>query len=162
METPWNHRYAQRTQRMGSSVIRELLKFTELPEIISFAGGMPAPEVFPLEEIKRACIHVLDNLGPQSLQYGTTEGYLPLREQICRHTERYGIKIGPENVMIVLPNTDIYYWFIQRIRWGAVPRGVEVTYYRSDKTLGVPCDRRVMICLSMPFTPNGSHLWLAH
>ena len=100
METPWNHRYAQRTQRMGSSVIRELLKFTELPEIISFAGGMPAPEVFPLEEIKRACIHVLDNLGPQSVQYGTTEGYLPLREQICRHTERYGIKIGPENVMI--------------------------------------------------------------
>lgn len=69
---------------------------------------------------------------------------------------------SPENVIVVLPNRDIYYWFIERIKWGAVPKGIDVTYYRSDKTLGVPCDRRIMICLSMPFTPNGSHLWLAH
>jgi 2-aminoadipate transaminase len=48
MQTPWDHRYAQRTQRMASSAIRELLKYTELPDIISFAGGMPAPDVFRL------------------------------------------------------------------------------------------------------------------
>ena len=53
MQTPWEYRYAHRTQKMGSSVIRELLKFTEQPDIISFAGGLPAPEVFPLKEFRK-------------------------------------------------------------------------------------------------------------
>src|SRR5512136_725463 len=94
METPWDHRYAQRTQRMGSSAIRELLKLTEDPEIISFAGGLPAPEVFPLKQIKEACNTVLDELGPVSLQYGSTEGYTPLRDMIARHTSRYACKVS--------------------------------------------------------------------
>jgi 2-aminoadipate transaminase len=100
MHTPWDHRYAQRTQRMGSSMIRELLKFTEQPDIISFAGGLPAPDVFPVEEFKRACDKVLTDLGPAALQYGATEGYLPLREMIVRHSVRYGIKVTAENVMV--------------------------------------------------------------
>lgn len=85
---------------MGSSIIRELLKWTEKPDIISFAGGLPAPEVFPLKEFREACNYVLDNCGPQALQYGTTEGYMPLREMIARHTSRYGIEITAENVLI--------------------------------------------------------------
>ena len=100
METPWDHRYAQRTQRMGSSAIRELLKLTEKPNIISFAGGLPAPEIFPVEEFSIACERVLRNYGPLALQYSTTEGYLPLREMIARHTARYGITITPENILI--------------------------------------------------------------
>lgn len=100
MHTPWDHRYAQRTQRMGSSAIRELLKYSEKPDIISFAGGLPAPDVFPVEEFTEACIRVLRDYGPQALQYGTTEGYLPLREMIARHTERYGINISPDNLLI--------------------------------------------------------------
>ncbi len=67
MHTPWDHRYAQRTQRMGSSVIRELLKLTEKPEIISFGGGLPAPDVFPVKEFKEACLRVLDDMGPIAL-----------------------------------------------------------------------------------------------
>ena len=59
MQTPWDHRYAQRTQRMTSSAIRELLKLTEQPDIISFGGGMPAPEVFPVKEFAEACERVL-------------------------------------------------------------------------------------------------------
>lgn len=100
METPWDHRYAQRTQRMGSSAIRELLKLTEKPNIISFAGGLPAPEVFPIKEFSEACAKVLRDCGNQALQYSTTEGYLPLRELIARHTARYGITVNPENVLI--------------------------------------------------------------
>ncbi|MEI6290459.1 MAG: aminotransferase class I/II-fold pyridoxal phosphate-dependent enzyme, partial [Chloroflexota bacterium] len=100
METPWEYRYAHRTQRMGSSVIRELLKLTEQPDIISFGGGLPAPEVFPLKEFKDACNYVLDNDGAQALQYGTTEGYLPLREMISRHTTRYSVEVKPENILI--------------------------------------------------------------
>ncbi len=58
MQTPWDHRFAQRTQRMGSSAIRELLKLTEEPDIISFGGGMPAPDVFPADEMSEACVRV--------------------------------------------------------------------------------------------------------
>jgi len=100
MQTPWENRFAQRTQHMGSSAVRELLKFTELPDVISFAGGMPAPEVFPIEEFRAACERVLMDFGPQSLQYGTTEGFLPLREMIARHSARYGIDVTPDNIMI--------------------------------------------------------------
>jgi 2-aminoadipate transaminase len=100
MQTPWEYRFANRTQRMGSSVIRELLKLTEQPDIISFGGGLPAPEVFPVKEFKAACNYILDNFGPQSLQYSTTEGYRPLREMIARHTGRYAVNITPENILI--------------------------------------------------------------
>jgi 2-aminoadipate transaminase len=100
MQTPWEYRYANRTQRMGSSVIRELLKLTEQPDIISFGGGLPAPEVFPVKEFKEACNYVLDNFGPQSLQYSTTEGYTPLREMISRHTGRYSVSVTPDNILI--------------------------------------------------------------
>jgi len=100
MQTPWEHRFAQRTQRMGSSAIRELLKLTEQPDIISFGGGMPAPEVFPIEEFSQACQRVLQDAGAQALQYGATEGYRPLRELIVRHTARYGIQVSPDNVMV--------------------------------------------------------------
>ena len=100
METPWDHRYAQRTQRMTSSAIRELLKLTEDPEVISFAGGLPAPDVFPVDEFNAACGQVLKDWGAQALQYGSTEGYLPLREMIARHTARYGISVTAENILI--------------------------------------------------------------
>jgi 2-aminoadipate transaminase len=85
---------------MGSSVIRELLKLTEQPDIISFAGGLPAPEVFPLKEFQEACNRVLVDHGAQALQYSTTEGYRPLREMIARHTERYSVHVSPENILI--------------------------------------------------------------
>lgn len=100
MQTPWDHRYAQRTQRMSGSIIRELLKFTEREDIISFAGGLPAPDVFPYQEISDACVQVLKEHGAVALQYGTTEGYLPLREMIARHTERYAMKVVPDNILI--------------------------------------------------------------
>jgi 2-aminoadipate transaminase len=100
METLWDHRYAQRTLQMKSSAIRELLKLTERPDIISFAGGLPAPEVFPVEEFKEACLRVLETQGPVALQYGTTEGYLPLRDMIARHTTRYGIEVTADNILI--------------------------------------------------------------
>jgi 2-aminoadipate transaminase len=100
METPWDHRYAQRTQRMKSSAIRELLKLTENPDVISFAGGLPAPDVFPVDEFAAACQTVLKQSGAEALQYSTTEGYRPLREMIARHTARYGISVSPDNILI--------------------------------------------------------------
>lgn len=100
MTTPWRHRYAQRTQRMTSSVVRELLKITARPDIISFAGGLPAPELFPIEEFRAAADTVLKTHGPQSLQYSLTEGYPALRELIVRRMARYGIVVTIDNVLI--------------------------------------------------------------
>ncbi|MCR4405023.1 MAG: PLP-dependent aminotransferase family protein [Candidatus Acetothermia bacterium] len=100
METLWPDRYALRMGRMRSSIIRELLKLTERPEVISFAGGLPAPEVFPIQEFRAAADRVLREHGPEALQYSTTEGYRPLREMIARHTARYGIVVKPENILI--------------------------------------------------------------
>jgi 2-aminoadipate transaminase len=85
---------------MGSSVIRELLKLTEQPDIISFAGGLPAPDVFPIKEFQAACNTVLETQGAQALQYSTTEGYAPLREMIARHSARYSVQISADNILI--------------------------------------------------------------
>jgi 2-aminoadipate transaminase len=100
MSTRWTARYAQRAKQVKSSQIRELLKFTQNPEIISFAGGLPAPDVFPAERFEQACHRVLETQARLALQYGATEGYEPLREMIARHTARYGVKAKPENVLI--------------------------------------------------------------
>lgn len=100
MTTPWNNRYAQRMQQMGSSIIRELLKLTENPEVISFAGGLPAPELFPIEAFRAATDRVLTKQGYKALQYSTTEGYLPLREFIVQKIAQYGIEASADNVLI--------------------------------------------------------------
>ncbi len=100
MQTPWEYRYAHRMQRMGSSVIRELLKLTEQPDIISFGGGLPAPEVFPVKEFQAACNVVLEKDGAQALQYSTTEGYRPLREMIARQNARYSVEVTADNILI--------------------------------------------------------------
>lgn len=100
MTTPWRSRYAQRNQRMGRSMIRELLKFAVDPQIISFAGGLPAPELFPVEQLQEAACRVLSEHGAQALQYGPTEGYLPLRQFICERMNRYGISSEPNNVFV--------------------------------------------------------------
>lgn len=102
MQTPWAHRYAYRTQRMKGSAIRELLNITSDPEIISFGGGLPAPDVFPIEQIRKASNSLVDNekLARTALQYGSTEGYKPLREMIATLTRRYGINIQPNNILI--------------------------------------------------------------
>lgn len=100
MHTLWDERYARRTDNIGSSAIREMLKLSSRPDVISFAGGLPAPEVFPIEKFKEAADIVLTEMGASALQYGTTEGYQPLREMIARNATKYGIQISSDNVLI--------------------------------------------------------------
>ncbi len=96
----WKDRFAERALGVTSSAIRELLKLTERPDIISFAGGLPAPETFPLERIEAACLRVLHQHGPNALQYSATEGYPPLRGLLVAQMARYGIKVSIDNVLI--------------------------------------------------------------
>jgi len=82
------------------SAVREILKVAERPEVISFAGGLPAPELFPVEEISRAVQEVLASQGGPALQYGVTEGYVPLREWIAVRLRARGTASSSEQVLI--------------------------------------------------------------
>lgn len=94
-------KFAKRMDYIKASEIRELLKITENPEMISFAGGLPAPELFPVEELKDIAVRVLAESGMQALQYATTEGYTPLRMKISeRMNKKYGTRLSFENILI--------------------------------------------------------------
>jgi 2-aminoadipate transaminase len=97
--TPWEEALASRAVRMKSSVIRELLKFTMLPDVISFAGGLPAPEVFPVRDFQDACEWVLSHDAELALQYGPTEGLPELKDWIINAMNRYGLPAGRRNVL---------------------------------------------------------------
>jgi 2-aminoadipate transaminase len=100
MSTAWTSRYALRTKGITSSAIRDLLKVTQKPGMISFAGGLPAPDVFPVQRFDEASHKVLTQQAASALQYGETEGYRPLRELIANNIARYGINAKVENVLI--------------------------------------------------------------
>src|SRR5258707_4643505 len=100
MPIDWDQRYAQRVQRIKGSAIRELLKLTEMPGAISLAGGLPAAEIFPLEQIQAATQRILAQRGQQALQYGATEGYTPLRDLLAQRMTAEGVKVTRENILI--------------------------------------------------------------
>jgi len=100
MSTAWTSRFALRAKGIRSSAIRELLKITEKPGVISFAGGLPSPDAFPIQRFEEACHKVLAHKAARALQYSATEGYEPLRELIANNITRYGIEARVENVMI--------------------------------------------------------------
>jgi len=93
-------RFARRMSRVQASAIREILKATERPEVLSFAGGLPAPEAFPAQALARAHAEVLASDAGAALQYGPTEGYAPLRAWIAERMARHGLAARPEQVLI--------------------------------------------------------------
>ena len=97
----WNTRFAARTQQMKRSTVREILKLTAKPEVISFAGGLPAPELFPMERIRQATETVLAERGREVMQYSTSEGMPELRQLVARRMSAHGhYHINPDNVLI--------------------------------------------------------------
>ena len=94
-------KFADRMSNIKASDIRELLKLTARPEIISFAGGLPAPELFPVEDLKAAMDAVMDENGRAALQYGVTEGPKHLREQIAqRLAEKNNIQSDADHLIL--------------------------------------------------------------
>lgn len=93
-------RFAARMDNIKGSAIRELLKLTEEPDIISFAGGLPAPELFPIKELEEVVGRVLEEEGRAALQYSTTEGYLPLREKIAQRMKKLKVECKAEDILI--------------------------------------------------------------
>ncbi len=95
-----SNKYADRLDNMKVSEIRQLLALTQDPSIISFAGGLPAPELFPLKDYKEAVCDVLDNDGQRALQYGPTEGFVPLREEIVKRMEKVQVNTNIDEILI--------------------------------------------------------------
>ena len=92
-----NWTQAARAERMNPSVIREILKVTEKPGIISFAGGLPSPKTFPIDAFAAACATVLKTDGQSALQYAASEGYAPLREWVANSLPWH---VDPAQVLI--------------------------------------------------------------
>ncbi len=94
--------FSEKALGMKASEVRELLKLVESSDIISLAGGLPAPETFPVDVIKQIAVDVLENHADKALQYGTTKGFTPLRLALARWMEkRYGIPMSKVEIMIV-------------------------------------------------------------
>ena len=100
MPVNWESLFADRTERMHASDIREILKVTAMPDVISLAGGLPAPEVFPVDEFRRAFERVLAEQGRVALQYSASEGYGPLREFLAERLGRFGTRCAADNILI--------------------------------------------------------------
>ena len=98
-QTPFT--FSNRANQLTSSAIREILKVTTRPEIISFAGGLPSADGFPVAELRQAFDVVLEKQGKVALQYGPTEGYGPLREWVAQHKSSADVTISPSEVLIV-------------------------------------------------------------
>ncbi len=96
-----NYKFSSRMDLLKGSEIRELMALTAKPEVISFAGGMPAPELFPVEGVKEACVKVMEEAGASALQYCPTEGLVPLREKIVKRMEdKLQIKTDIDHVLL--------------------------------------------------------------
>lgn len=93
--------FAHRMDAVRVSTIREILKVTEQPEIISFAGGLPAPELFPVDDVLRATERVLNETGAASLQYSPSEGFAPLREVFAAESRKRGIDCSADDILIM-------------------------------------------------------------
>jgi DNA-binding transcriptional MocR family regulator len=98
----WAGRFSERMSRVRASEIRELLKLLDQPDILSFAGGIPDPGLFPAEEIQKGYDAILADpvLSRQALQYSVSEGYLPLRQWIAERMTRDGMPCDPDNIML--------------------------------------------------------------
>ena len=96
--SPW--KMARRAERMNPSVIREILKITEKPGIISLAGGLPSPDTFPVEAMREATALVLRDAPREALQYAASEGFAPLREWVAAHMAAQGVHVDASQVLI--------------------------------------------------------------
>jgi len=100
VDLPTTWRLARRTERMNPSVIREILKLTEQPGIISMAGGLPSPDTFPVEAMRVATERVLRETPREALQYAPSEGYGPLRDWVAAHMAEQGLYVDASQVLI--------------------------------------------------------------
>jgi len=178
--------FARRMDILRASDIREILKVTQRPEVISFAGGLPAPEYFPVDEIAEVTNRLLREAGPRALQYSTTEGHPPLREMIARRmNERWQTRLTASQILItsgsqqgldlvgklfldegdtVLCESPTYLgaisaWNVFRPRWVEVPTDDEGMQIEALERLLECCDRVKFVYVVPNFQNPSGRTW---
>jgi len=145
----WQDNFSFIAKNNRPSPIREMLAVIKQPGMISFAGGMPAPEVFPVDQFYEG-VHILKDQGKDLLQYGTTEGYPPLKEFLSSWTApRIGRKVGPEEMLITTGSQQA----LDLFAWSMIDKGdyiitedpsylaaLTVFFNHGGSFLGVPTD----------------------
>ncbi|MEA1994370.1 MAG: PLP-dependent aminotransferase family protein [Euryarchaeota archaeon] len=96
----WKKYYSERAKGLKASQIRELLKIAQKPEVISFAGGLPNPDSYPVEQVRECINYILDTEAEQALQYGATDGYVKLREFLAERMGKRGYNAKPEGILV--------------------------------------------------------------
>ena len=146
--------FSKNAKRMKRSEIRELLKLTRQPGMISFAGGLPAPEVFPVEEITEVTNEVLKREANIALQYGPTEGDVRLKEELIKLMAKEGIVAKPENILITTASQQaldlVAKIFLDRkdtviLEEPSYVGGIQAFNSYGAKMETVPCDEEGMI-----------------
>ncbi|MCD6466700.1 MAG: PLP-dependent aminotransferase family protein [Methanomicrobia archaeon] len=96
----WKKYYSERAKGLKASEIRELLKMTQKPEIISFGGGLPSPDSYAVDQVKECIDYVMETKAKKALQYGTTEGYSRLREFLADYMKKKGYNAKPDDILV--------------------------------------------------------------
>ncbi|HQY08482.1 MAG TPA: PLP-dependent aminotransferase family protein, partial [Burkholderiaceae bacterium] len=136
--SPW--RPARRAERMNPSVIREILKVTERPGILSMAGGLPSPLSFPVEAMREASERVLRDHPQAALQYAASEGYAPLREWVAAHLRGQGIEAGADQVLITTGSQQGLDLIAKVLVDAGAPVAVETPTYLGALQAFSPCE----------------------
>lgn len=145
-------RIAERMNSVHRSYIREILKVTARPEIISFAGGLPHPASFPVEAFAKAAADVLAEQGPEALQYSTTEGFVPLREWIAARYAKQGITVSTDEILITTGSQQA----LDLVGKVCVDRGAPVVIERPGYLGAIQCFSVYGAAFrTVPLTPRG-------
>jgi 2-aminoadipate transaminase len=145
-------RLAQRMEGVPRSYIREILKVTAQPDIISFAGGLPHPASFPVDAVARAAAAVLEEAGPEALQYTTTEGFPPLRQWIADRYKRQGIEVSPDDILITTGSQQA----LDLVAKACIDRGGRVVMERPGYLGAIQCFAVFgPDFVTVPLTPRG-------
>ncbi|MCK6425264.1 MAG: PLP-dependent aminotransferase family protein [Burkholderiaceae bacterium] len=135
---PW--RPARRAERMNPSVIREILKVTERPGMLSMAGGLPSPLTFPVEAMREAAARVLRDHPQAALQYAASEGYAPLREWVATHLRGQGLEVGADQVLITTGSQQGLDLIAKVLVDAGAPVAVETPTYLGALQAFGPCE----------------------
>ena len=145
-------RLAQRMESVPRSYIREILKVTAQPDIISFAGGLPHPASFPVDAVASAAASVLEEAGPEALQYTTTEGFPPLRQWIADRYRRQGIHVSPDDILITTGSQQA----LDLVAKACIDRGGKVVMERPGYLGAIQCFAVFgPDFVTVPLTPRG-------
>ena len=150
MAVDWGELYSKRLGSMTTSVIREILKVAQSPEVISLSGGWPEADLFPIEQLQEVATHVMRQTPREALQYGLTDGSIGLRRLLAEQMQAQGVPAGPENILITSGSSSATCWDAS-CSTGATPSSSSAFWGRCSRS--GPMGLALCRCRSMATAP---------